>query len=232
MASLEMELDSAEENLSDEILNMSTADIQARTRLLDNEIRIMRSELGRLQHELQAQNETIKENEKKIKQNKTLPYLVSNIIEVLDVNPEDEEEIEGANVDLDSQRKGKSVVIKTTTRQTVRVQPSVWKYFHFLSLAVFPPRGRPGGAGEAEARRPGGRQQGLLPDPGHPALRVRQPGEGDGGGHAAHRAVLGHRGAGQADPGAHRGRRPTHDTQGEVGLGLLTILTDNVTNKI
>ena len=32
------------------------------------------------------------------------------------VNPEDEEEIEGANVDLDSQRKGKSVVIKTTTR--------------------------------------------------------------------------------------------------------------------
>ena len=111
----------AEENLADEILSMSTADIQARTRLLDNEIRIMRSELGRLQHELQAQNETIKENEKKIKQNKTLPYLVSNIIEVLDVNPEDEEEIEGANVDLDSQRKGKSVVIKTTTRQTVRV---------------------------------------------------------------------------------------------------------------
>ena len=55
MASLEMELDSAEENLSDEILNMSTADIQARTRLLDNEIRIMRSELGRLQHELPHQ---------------------------------------------------------------------------------------------------------------------------------------------------------------------------------
>ena len=115
----------AEENLADEILSMSTADIQARTRLLDNEIRIMRSELGRLQHELQAQNETIKENEKKIKQNKTLPYLVSNIIEVLDVNPEDEEEIEGANVDLDSQRKGKSVVIKTTTRQTVRAQSQV-----------------------------------------------------------------------------------------------------------
>ena len=66
----------------------------------------MRSELGRIQHELQAQQETIKENEKKIKQNKTLPYLVSNIIEVLEVNPEEEEEIEGANVDLDSQRKG------------------------------------------------------------------------------------------------------------------------------
>ena len=57
----------------------------------------MKSELGRLNHELQAQNETIKDNEKKIKQNKVLPYLVSNIIEVLEVNPEDEEEIEGAN---------------------------------------------------------------------------------------------------------------------------------------
>ena len=55
----------------------------------------MRSELGRIQHELAAQQETIKENEKKIKQNKTLPYLVSNIIEVLDINPEEEEEIEG-----------------------------------------------------------------------------------------------------------------------------------------
>merc|ERR1711971_1282670 len=76
-----------------------------------------KSELGRLNHELQAQNETIKDK-KKIKQNKVLPYLVSNIIEVLEVNPEDEEEIEGANVDLDSQRKGKCAVIKTSTRQT------------------------------------------------------------------------------------------------------------------
>ena len=62
------------------------------------QVRIMRSELGRIQHELQAQQETIKENEKKIKQNKTLPYLVSNIIEVLDINPEEEEEIEGGKI--------------------------------------------------------------------------------------------------------------------------------------
>merc|ERR1712032_1740774 len=94
-----------------------------------------RSELGRIQHELQAQQETIKENEKKIKQNKTLPYLVSNIIEVLEVNPEDEEEIEGANVDLDSQRKGKSVVIKTTTRQT---------YFLPVAGLVEPEKLKPG----------------------------------------------------------------------------------------
>ena len=38
MASLEMELEQGEESLGDDILNLSTADIQARTRLLDNEV--------------------------------------------------------------------------------------------------------------------------------------------------------------------------------------------------
>lgn len=35
------------------------------------------------------------------------------------MNPEDEAEEDGANVDLDSQRKGKCVVLKTSTRQTI-----------------------------------------------------------------------------------------------------------------
>lgn len=39
--------------------------------------------------------------------NKTLPYLVANVIEILDVDPEELGfEEDGANVDLDSQRKG------------------------------------------------------------------------------------------------------------------------------
>merc|ERR1711976_1070746 len=50
--------------------------------------------------------------------NKTFPYLVSNVIELLDVDPKDQAEEDGANVDLDSQRKGKCAVIKTSTRQT------------------------------------------------------------------------------------------------------------------
>jgi hypothetical protein len=39
------------------------------------------------------------------------------VMQILDVNPEDENEEDGANVDLDSQRKGKCVVLKTSTRQ-------------------------------------------------------------------------------------------------------------------
>ena len=42
----------------------------------------MKSEVMRISHELQAQKDKIKENAEKIKVNKTLPYLVSNVIEV------------------------------------------------------------------------------------------------------------------------------------------------------
>ena len=42
----------------------------------------MKSEIMRISNELQAQKEKIKENTEKIKVNKTLPYLVSNVVEV------------------------------------------------------------------------------------------------------------------------------------------------------
>ena len=45
-------------------------------------LQIMKSEVMRIGHELQAQKDKIKENTEKIKVNKTLPYLVSNVIEV------------------------------------------------------------------------------------------------------------------------------------------------------
>merc|ERR1712179_87365 len=101
-----------------EVSAMSPDDIVSRTRLLENEIRIMRLESTRITHEIQNQKDKIRENTEKIKVNKTLPYLVSNVIEILDVDPNEYGEEDGANVDLDSQRKGKCAVIKTSTRQT------------------------------------------------------------------------------------------------------------------
>merc|ERR1739848_606768 len=113
-----METDNAEEEeeegLMADVKKMSTDEITARARLLDNEIRFLRVDIMRIQHEMQTQKDKIEENTEKIKVNKTLPYLVSNVIEILDVDPEED----GANVDLDSQRKGKCAVIKTSTRQT------------------------------------------------------------------------------------------------------------------
>ncbi|KXJ75734.1 26S proteasome regulatory subunit 6A-B [Aedes albopictus] len=106
-----------EETLGEEVLRMPTDEIVSRTRLMDNEIKIMKSEVMRINHELQTMNDKIKDNTEKIKVNKTLPYLVSNVIELLDVDPQEEED-DGAVVVLDSQRKGKCAVIKTSTRQT------------------------------------------------------------------------------------------------------------------
>ncbi|XP_050519789.1 26S proteasome regulatory subunit 6A-B [Daktulosphaira vitifoliae] len=105
------------DRVDEEILLMSNEEITSRTRLLDNDIKVMKSDVMRISHELQSQTDKIKENTEKIKVNKTLPYLVSNVIELLDVDPQDTEE-DGAVVDLDSQRKGKCAVIKTSTRQT------------------------------------------------------------------------------------------------------------------
>ncbi|CAL4967501.1 unnamed protein product [Urochloa decumbens] len=111
-----MAVDDAED---DQLASMSTEDINRASRLLENEIRVHKEELQRSNLELESVKEKIKENQEKIKLNKQLPYLVGNIVEILEMNPEDEAEEDGANIDLDSQRKGKCVVLKTSTRQTI-----------------------------------------------------------------------------------------------------------------
>ena len=116
MSNLEDELIQDTE-IDEDILRMSTEDLQHRIRLLNSEIGIMRSEIRNATSEMTQMNEKIKENSEKIKVFKVLPYLVSTVVEILDMDPQDEEE-EGGNVDLDAQRKGKCAVIKTSTRQT------------------------------------------------------------------------------------------------------------------
>ncbi|TLD30576.1 hypothetical protein PspLS_02153 [Pyricularia sp. CBS 133598] len=105
--------------LDEEILSLSTQDILTRRRLLENDSRIMRSEYQRLSHERQTMQEKIKDNLEKIANNRQLPYLVGNVVELLDLDPTAESSEEGANIDLDATRVGKSAVIKTSTRQTI-----------------------------------------------------------------------------------------------------------------
>ena len=76
----------------------------------------MKSEIIKCTHELQTEKENIRGNAEKIKVNMHLPYLVANVIEILDTDPQGMED--GLGADLDAQRKGKSAVIKTSTRQT------------------------------------------------------------------------------------------------------------------
>jgi len=109
----------AEPELDPEILKASPEEIMTRTRLLENEIKIMRSENLTLSHEATMMLDKIKDNTDKIKNNKQLPFLVANVVEILDIDPDVHESEEGAQVDLDSVRKGKCAVIKTSTRQTI-----------------------------------------------------------------------------------------------------------------
>jgi len=113
------EEDKDDDLLDAEILHSSTRDIQMRRRLLENDMRIMKSEFQRLTHEQAAMKEKIKDNLEKIENNRQLPYLVGNVVELLDLDVEAEAAEEGANIDLDATRVGKSAVIKTSTRQTI-----------------------------------------------------------------------------------------------------------------
>lgn len=109
----------AEDALPKEFEHMSADAINNRSRLLENEIRVLKDEMTRLNLDQNSYKEKVKENKEKIKLNNQLPYLVGNIVEVLDIKPEEEEEEDGATADLDSQRQGKCVVLKTSTRQTI-----------------------------------------------------------------------------------------------------------------
>lgn len=103
------------EEIPQDVLAMSTEAVIDLTRLMETDIRVMKSELLRLQHEQTSMNEQLQDNLEKIKLNKQLPYLVSNVVELLDVDP-DEEQDEGSNMDVDGARKGKCAVVKTSTR--------------------------------------------------------------------------------------------------------------------
>ena len=73
----------------EETRSMSISELRQRIHLLDNDIRVMKSDCQRISHESRTQEERIKENQEKVKVNKQLPYLVGNVVEVLEPEAED-----------------------------------------------------------------------------------------------------------------------------------------------
>jgi 26S proteasome regulatory subunit T5 len=102
-----------------ELNRMTDEEIMNRIRMYENNVKAMRNEEKIVKHETAQVQAKIKENQDKIKLNKQLPWLVSNIVEILTVEPEEGEQEDESTVDLDSQIKGKCCVIKTSTRQTI-----------------------------------------------------------------------------------------------------------------
>lgn len=77
------------DEIDDETRSMTLSELRQRIHLLDNDIRVMRSDIQRITHESHAQRDRIKENMEKVKVNKQLPYLVGNVVEVLEPDAED-----------------------------------------------------------------------------------------------------------------------------------------------
>lgn len=103
-------------DLPEDIKNATAQEIINKARILENEVKRLASESRDV---IQQQNKTkkrIQDNEEKIKLNKQLPYLVGNVVEVLDA-PIDENN-GPLNVETPVS-KGKVAVIKTSTRQTI-----------------------------------------------------------------------------------------------------------------
>ena len=115
-AALEAEVFEEEVDLS-MIEHMSNEEIRQTISALNNNIRIMRGDINEIKHESAQQKVHIKDNKDKIKTNKVLPYLVANVVEIVDpyVDPNED----GGAQDLTLVPECKGVVVKTSTRQTV-----------------------------------------------------------------------------------------------------------------
>ncbi len=75
----------------EETRHMTVGELRQRIHLINNDIRVMKSDVQRITHESRAQRDRIRENQEKVKLNKQLPYLVANVVEILEPDAEDGE---------------------------------------------------------------------------------------------------------------------------------------------
>lgn len=99
-----------------EVKDLTDDEIRSRMKMFDNNIKEFKRESKRLDYDYTRAKEDVEDNLSKIKKNKQLPWLVSNVVEILDLEPEVNED---GVVDLDEVVEGKALVIKTSRRDTI-----------------------------------------------------------------------------------------------------------------
>lgn len=100
-----------------QVAGLTDEELRQQIRALDNEVKILNSNKKAVEYELKQQQLHVKDNKEKIKLNKALPYLVANVIEI--VEPYTDPEEDGGTTDLSLVPTCKGAVVKTSTRQTV-----------------------------------------------------------------------------------------------------------------
>lgn len=76
--------------LLEQVQGLTNDEIRNRIKMFENNMRQYKLELNKISHDTKRVDETLKDNRAKIKQNKQLPWLVSNVVEILDIEPENE----------------------------------------------------------------------------------------------------------------------------------------------
>ena len=122
--------------------------------MFEQNIKAMKDDQRRIRTDQDQTKKKIAENKEKVKKGMQLPYLVSNIVEIIDPSVEDMEE-DGATADLNAGRKDQAAVIKTTTRQV----PCILSMIYVDHL---PTRHRLLRGQRNPSWRPRRRQQGLF----------------------------------------------------------------------
>jgi len=80
-------------HLGPEVLALTDAELRSKLRDIQNETHQLEQEAKRIQINIKKKKTESEDNARKIEMSKTLPYLVGNIVEVIDT-PEDADEAE------------------------------------------------------------------------------------------------------------------------------------------
>lgn len=106
----EESISEAEGRFRSEVVELTDHEIRNRLSIFENNVRIMRGEESQVNHEKAQLKLLIEDNKKKLENNKQLPYLVANVVEILDnTDPKYREDHEHHT----------TAIIKTSTRQTI-----------------------------------------------------------------------------------------------------------------
>jgi ATP-dependent 26S proteasome regulatory subunit len=116
-AELEAQLDADMAGEQENLDALSNGDLRQRIIGLADHMSYLRSNIAQKTHEARERKAEIKQNTERVKLNKQLPYLVANVVEIVDpyIDPNEEDWGTDASIPVD----GKGVVVKTSTRQTV-----------------------------------------------------------------------------------------------------------------
>lgn len=107
-----------EDDIAEALAGKTNDEVRQVLRAIDNEMRIMRSNIEQINYESREQKAQIKDNKEKVKLNKQLPFLVANVVEIVEPYIDPTEDDTG-DKDISLTPECKGVVVKTSTRQTV-----------------------------------------------------------------------------------------------------------------